>query len=73
MNHDSSKPGNAAWNEDRYEQLQLLLEDEFVLSERYDEMERKLSFVTQLIKSVCSVSIRLLILDVSCSAGNAFR
>ena len=50
MSCRSSKPGTAAWSESKYEELQLLLEDEFELEERYDEMERKLAFVTQLVK-----------------------
>jgi hypothetical protein len=46
----SSQPGNVGWNDGRYEQLQLLLEEEFELTDRYDEMERKLAFVAQLVK-----------------------
>lgn len=67
------RPGNTAWKEERYSLLQEQLWEEFDLAERYDDLERKLTYVNdsikyalEVIKSNKSINLeRLIVLLIS--------
>lgn len=44
------RPGSTAWKEDRYTHLQQLLWDEYELERRYEDLHRKLHYVTETIR-----------------------
>ena len=46
------RPGSAAWKEDKYYELYELLRDDFELDSRFEEVESKLEFASNIIKCV---------------------
>lgn len=50
------RPGATAWKDERYTALQELLWEEFDLEERYEELQRKLTYVNDSIKYALEVS-----------------
>jgi uncharacterized Rmd1/YagE family protein len=44
------RPGSTAWKEERFSQLQEVLWEELDLQERYEELQRKLTYVNETIR-----------------------
>lgn len=51
----SVRPGSSAWNEERYARMHEALWQEFELEERYEELQKKLAYITDSIKYALEV------------------
>ena len=50
------RPGNTAWKDERYALLQEALWEDFELEDRYDELARKLAYITDSIRYALDVA-----------------
>jgi hypothetical protein len=50
------RPGSTAWNEERFAQMHDALWSAFELEERYEELERRLGYITDTIKYALDVA-----------------